>query len=172
MLVGNTKSVMKWLDLDEVEISISPQRPESTAMTAEPFYREPLSVIYPAEMELDDPLPVAQFARLPKVIREDGSLTLIKMNELLEGYPSGADYVAQLQGTTAVNEAVAAGLGVSLAPQRSAKAWLEAGSVRTCSLDGVDTHHDFYVVYSQQRHVNPAAIAFIESLRGSGDDSA
>jgi DNA-binding transcriptional LysR family regulator len=163
--VGNTEDVLEWLDLDETEVGVSPRKPTSKNLTSEPFFRERLVVLYPTAMELPDPLPVAQLAALPKVVREDGSLTLERMHELLAEYPSGTDFVAQLSGTTAVNEAVAAGLGVSLVPERSAKAWLDAGSVRACALDGVDLHHDFYVIYSQQRYVTPAARALIEHLR-------
>lgn len=167
--IGNTEEVLEWLDLDEVEIGISPRKPDSGNLTSEPFYLEPLVIVCPVAMDIPDPLPVATLAALPKVVREDGSLTLAKMNELLEGYPSGTDYVAQLEGTTAVNEAVAAGLGVSLVPERSARVWSQAGLVRTCELDGVSLHHELYLVYSQRRYVTPATRAFVEHLRqGAG----
>lgn len=167
--IGNTEEVLEWLDLDEVEIGISPRKPDSGNLTCEPFYREPLVVICPKSMDIPDPLPVATLATLPKVVREDGSLTLSKMNELLGEYAAGTDFVAQLDGTTAVNEAVAAGLGVSVVPERSAKVWLEAGLVRTCSLEGVSLHHDLYLVYSQRRYVTPATRAFVEHLRRGAD---
>lgn len=165
--VGNTEDVLEWLDLDDAEIGISPLRPATKHLTSEPFYRERLVVLYPAMMDLPDPLPVAQLAELPKVVREDGSLTLSKMQELLADHPSGTSYVAQVSGTTAINEAVAAGLGVSLVPERSAKAWLEAGSVGKCSVENAKLYHDFYVIYSQQRYMTPAARGFIEHLRRS-----
>lgn len=167
MRVGNTEDVLHWLELDEAEIGISPRRPEAKQLTCEPFYREPLVVLYPADMALPDPLPLAEFARLPKVVREDGSLTLALMAELLEDYPSGAEFVAQLSGTTAVNEAVAAGLGISLVPERSARTWLEAGSVRAGALEGVRAHHEYYAIYGQRRYVSPAALAFVEHLRAA-----
>lgn len=163
--VGNTEQVLEWLDVDDAEIGISPQRPVGKNLTSEPLYRERLVVLYPAGMDLPDPLPVARLAELPKIIREDGSLTLSKMQEVLAEHPSGATFVAQLSGTTAVNEAVAAGLGVSLVPERSAKAWIDAGSVGSCALEGVRIHHQFYVIYAQQRYITPAARAFIDHLR-------
>ncbi|HEY8455000.1 MAG TPA: LysR family transcriptional regulator [Actinopolymorphaceae bacterium] len=165
--VGNTEDVLEWLSLDEVEIGISPRKPDNGNLTAEPFYRERLIVIYPSHLDLPDPLPVETLAKLPKVAREDGSLTLAKMREVLDLVSSGTDFVAQLGGTTAVNEAVAAGLGVSLVPERSARAWLEAGSVRMCNLEGHRLYHSFYLLYSQQRYLTPAARAFIEHLRRS-----
>jgi DNA-binding transcriptional LysR family regulator len=166
MRVGNTEDALGWLDLDEVEIGISPQKPETKSLISEPFYRDPLVVIYPTDMDLPDPLPVAELAELPKVVREHGSLTLAKMSALLEDYPSGQAFVAQLSGTTAVNEAIAAGLGVSLVPARSAKPWIDAGLVLKSALEGEPRYHEFYVIYSQQRYVTPAARAFITHIRG------
>lgn len=165
--VGNTEDVLEWIDLDEAEIGISPRLPESRSLVVEPFYREPLVIICPAAMDLPDPLSLSSLARLPKVVREDGSLTLTKMQGLLEEHPSGTDFVAQFEGTTAVNEAVAAGLGVSLVPERSTKAWVAAGSVRTVELEGADLHHDFYLIYPKRRYVTPAGRALIDHLRAT-----
>lgn len=166
--VGNTEDVLELLDLDEVEVGISPHEPDSQKLASEPFYREPLVVISPASMDLPNPLPVARMAALPKVVREDGSLTHARMSQLLEDHPGGGEFVAQLSGTTAVNEAVAAGLGVSLVPQRSAKAWLEAGSIREHQLEGASLHHEFYLFYPHRRYIAPAARAFIDFARQSG----
>lgn len=165
--VGNTEDVMEWLDLDEVELGVTPRKPSTGNLVAEPFYTESLVVIAPAAMELPDPLPVERFAQLPLVIREEGSLTLARLHELLENRRSRMDYVAQLSGTTAVNEAVAAGLGVSLVPEYSAKAWVDSEMVRMFTLAGVSSSHYFYLVYSQQRYIAPATRAFIEYARTS-----
>lgn len=168
--VGNTEDVLDWLGIDEVEIGVSPRKPASGNLTAEPFYRERLIVICPSAMDLPEPLPVEQLAELPKVGREDGSLTLEKMRELLGDLPSGTDFIARFGGTTAVNEAVASGLGVSLVPERSAKAWLEAGSIQMRTLQDVQLHHSFFLLYPQQRYLTPAARALIEHLRRSTRD--
>jgi len=163
--ISNTDEVLRWLELDEVEIGICPSRPDSPNLVAEPFYRERLVVVHPAGMQLPDPLTPAEFAELPKVVREEGSLTLSKMRELLSPYQPDLEFVAQLAGTTAVNEAVAAGLGVSLVPERSARAWVEAGSVGVCAVAGVQPGHEFHLIYSQQRYITPAARALIEHFR-------
>lgn len=165
--VGNTEDVLEWLDVDDAEIGVSPQRPVTKNLLTEPFYRERLVVLAPAGIDLPNPLPVERLAELPKVVREPGSLTRTKMEELLVDFPNGADFVAELSGTTAVNEAVAAGLGVSVVPERSAKAWVEAGSAYKLDLEGVKLFHEFYVIYNQQRYITPAARAFIEHLRRS-----
>lgn len=167
-LVGNTDDVLEWLDVDEAEVGVAPRRPNSTrSLVCEPFYREPLVVICPADMELASEVSCAELAALPKVVREDGSLTLARLNELVGDYPSGSDYVVQLSGTTAVNEAVAAGAGVSLVPERSARAWVAAGSVRAVGLSDAKPTHSLYLIYSQKRYVTPAARALIDHLRRS-----
>lgn len=165
--VGNTEDVLTWLDLDECELGISPQKPSSGNLVAEDLYREQLVVIAPAAMQLPEPLPVHRLAKLPKVVRESGSLTWVKMSALLDAQDSGHDFVAQLTGTTAVNEAVAAGLGVSLVPERSAKAWLEAGSVRKVELERDTPYHQFYMVYAPRRYLSPAARAFTKHVRAA-----
>lgn len=165
--VGNTEEVLEWLDLDEAEVGVSPRRPTTKNLTAVPFYRERLVVIAPAAMDLADPLPLEDFAKLPKVVREEGSLTRVKMERLLADFADGCDFVAELSGTTAINEAVAAGLGISLVPARSAKAWEEAGSVDVLHLAGIKLFYENWVIFNQQRYITPAARAFIDHL-GSG----
>ena len=163
--VSNTEGVIGALESDDAELGIIPRRPQGRFLTAEPLYSEELVVIYPIAMDLPNPLPVADFSRLPKIAREEGSLTLSLMEEVLG---SGEHtLVAQLTGTTAVNEAVAAGLGVSLVPKRSAHAWVAAGSIATARLDGVQPRHNFDLVHSKQRYVTPAARALIEHFRSS-----
>lgn len=162
--IGNTEDVLRWIDLDEVEVGICPRRPTGSDLTAEPFYREALVVLHPAGMRLSDPVTSEQLRDLPKVVREDGSLTLARMREVLGDF----DFVAQVGGTTAVNEAVAAGLGISLVPERSAKAWLDAGLVGACRLADATLEHEFFVIYAQERYVPPAALAFIAHLRAAG----
>lgn len=163
MQVSNTEDVLGWLERDEAELGIIPQKPQVGYLICEPFYTEDLVIIYPTDLSLPDRLTIAEFAELPKVVREDGSLTLALMDDLLDD--NGGDYVAQLGGTTAVNEGVASGLGVSLVPERSAKAWVDAGSVGMSRLSDANPHHDFYLVYSQQRYITPANRALIEHLR-------
>ena len=165
--VGNTDEVLELLDRREIEIGVLPRNPDISNMRSDQFYREALIVIHPADMELPDPIGVEELSTLPKVVREAGSLTRARMHELLDEYPTGHAFVAQLSGTTAVNEAVAAGLGVSLVPERSAKAWLDSGAVHQCAVADVDLYHDFNIFYSEQRYLTPAAQALVDHLLAS-----
>src|SRR5699024_158218 len=119
-------------------------------------------VLAPSTFEVPDPLEVDAFAALPVIAREEGSLTLSMLNELLSEH--SVEYVAQLSGTTAVNEAVAAGLGVSLVPERSSHVWRRSGAVTVSRLIDHRPRHEFHLVHSTQRYLTPATRALIKHL--------
>ena len=119
-------------------------------------------VLAPSSLELPDVIDVDAFAGLPLIAREEGSLTLSIMNELLTEHT--VEYVSQLGGTTAVNEAVASGLGVSLVPVRSARPWLRAGAVTISRLADEQPQHQFHLVHSTQRYITPATKALTHHL--------
>ncbi|WP_020390475.1 LysR family transcriptional regulator [Kribbella catacumbae] len=161
--VSNTDHVWSLVEADEAELAVTPLQPLSRELTYEPFSTDDLVVVAPAGMELPDPLTVAALAELPLVTREEGSLTLNQQQELLRSYDTTV--VAQLSGTTAVNEAVAAGTGVSLVPESAVRAWVDAGLVSIRRLSDAAPKHDYFLVYSPQRYLTPATRALIEHLR-------
>lgn len=163
--VGNTDDVFSWLWGDEVELTVSPLLPGSTNLHSEKLYEEPLVVICPANMELPEPLSVQRMRNLPMVAREDGSATLRRMWELLGLDDDHDGIVARLTGTTAVNEAVAAGLGVSLVPEYSAGPWLRSGVVRRHTVNGVSARHDFHLSRRRGHDFTPAVHAFVAHMR-------
>lgn len=160
--VSNTEDVAALVERDEAELAITPRRPNSAELESEPFYTEDLVVLAPSSLELPDVIDVDAFAGLPLIAREEGSLTLSIMNELLTEHT--VEYVSQLGGTTAVNEAVASGLGVSLVPVRSARPWLRAGAVTISRLADEQPQHQFHLVHSTQRYITPATKALTHHL--------
>jgi len=165
LLVGNTDTVVEWLDQGEVEIGVSPREKTTPAVSSELFHTEPLIVIYPPDLDLPDPLPPEDFSRLPLVARETGSLTGRKLAESIRAYSRDLDMsVVQLDGTTAVIEGVAAGLGASLVPERSAKAWIEAEMVKGTRLLGQNPCHHYFI-HTRTKFVPPATRAFVAHLR-------
>ena len=119
-------------------------------------------MLAPSRLALPDVIDIDAFASLPVIAREEGSLTLSIMNELLASHT--VEYVAQLGGTTAVNEAVASGLGVSLVPVRSSRPWMRAGGVTISRLVDEQPQHEFHLVHSTQRYITPATRALITHL--------
>lgn len=163
MDVSNTEDVLGRVLRDEADLAITPRPPDTTDLVSVQLYSEDLVVISPAGLGLPEEISQDLFASLPLVVREEGSLTLTVMDELLA--EREVEYVAHLGGTTAVNEAVAAGLGVSLVPEHSTRSWVHSGAVRISRLAGTTLRHHFHVVHSAQRYLTPAAKAAIGHLQ-------
>lgn len=167
--VSNTEDVAELVERDEAELAITPRRPSTTELESERFYTEDLVVLAPSALDLAPEIDVDALAGLPLIAREEGSLTLTILNQLLANHT--VEYVAQLSGTTAVNEAVASGLGVSLVPERSGHPWLQAGSVTISRIAGHRPQHRFHLVHSTQRYITPATRALINHLHRWGVDN-
>ncbi len=164
--IGNSEEVFGWLDEERFDIGVTALPSTEPSLTSRRFFEDELCLIAPPKMEdLPDRVTVEEFARLPKIAREPGSATLESMLNLLGGGSAdGRDFVAQMDGATMVNEAVAAGIGVGLVPRSSAQPWLESGRVRCLELDLEPLVHTFYLVYRAERYVSPPARAFLSLL--------
>ncbi|WP_432975091.1 LysR family transcriptional regulator [Dactylosporangium sp. CA-233914] len=163
--IGNTTELAGWIEAGDIEIAVGPRPRNIPGLASDLLYREFLIVVRPAGMEVPEPVPVETLARLPKVIREEGSFSLSVMRNLVGGLPGGSQYVAQLRGSTAVNEAVAAGLGVALVPATTARPWLAAGAVRACTLAGDRAlFNDFFLSW-RSNGLAPLARAFTSYLQ-------
>ena len=163
--VGNTERVWEMAENDEAELAVTTAQPPTTRkLNAEPFVRDDLVLLCPSRMDVSDRVSADDLAGMRLVLREEGSLTLTVLRQLLEG--RDLRVAAQLSGTAAVNEAVAAGVGVSLVPESSVGAWLAAGSVTIRRLQGVELKHDYVLAYSPSRFQTSAASALLDHLRG------
>jgi len=161
--VSNTEEALAFVEGDEAELAVVPARPEGRDLEWEPLCDEDLIVLSPRELELPAVITLDRFATLPLIAREEGSLTLGLMNELLA--ERDVSYVAHLAGTTAINEAVAAGLGASLVPEWSSRPWIGGGEVRVSRLDQLQPRHAFSLVHFSRRYVTPATRALLGALR-------
>ncbi|MBP2356101.1 DNA-binding transcriptional LysR family regulator [Kribbella aluminosa] len=163
MNVSNTEDVWGLVERDEAEVAVTPLRPLTRDLTCEPFFADDLVVALPRDRAAADPITVGEFATLPLVAREDGSMTSVVMQDLLEPYETNV--VARLSGTTAVNEAVAAGAGASLVPLSSIRVWRDAGLVTVRRLVQATPRHHYFLVHSHSRYLTPATRALIDHLR-------
>ncbi|SDT32218.1 LysR family transcriptional regulator [Microlunatus soli] len=167
--VANTDRVWEMLDNDEAELAITTEQPPKTRrLTAEPFVADGLVLVAPVGWELPDPVTPEVFAELPLVLREEGSLTLTVLRRLLGDHePTVA---AQLTGTAAVNEAVAAGVGISLVPESSVDAWQRAATIAVHRWADLELHHDYVLVHASSRFQSAATSALLTHLRAWADE--
>lgn len=164
--VGNTASVLDLLRANEVEVGVCGRSAPTSEFQSRPFYVDPMIIIAAPGFVDSDTLDLQEFASMPKILREHGSSTSIRMEELLDEMGSQArdSIVARVEGTIALNECVAAGMGISLVPHRSAELMIRDGSLTTLRLDGFDWTTTFHVVYPKRRFLSAIAKAFLATF--------
>lgn len=109
-----------------------------------------------------------ELRRLPFVLREQGSGTRFMFERALAGRglePGDLRVVAELGSTTAVKEAVKAGVGVSVLSRLAVEDDLAAGRVRLVEMEDLPgLERAFFAVTHRDRAVSPLAHAFLEFL--------
>ncbi|HSL83748.1 MAG TPA: selenium metabolism-associated LysR family transcriptional regulator [Thermoanaerobaculia bacterium] len=111
-----------------------------------------------------------ELRQIPFVLREPGSGT----RHMLEGALSGLGVslrdlrvVAELGSTTAVKEAIKAGMGVSVLSRLAVRADLETGLLREITVRGLqDMERSLFAVVHAERALSPLSQVFLEFLAG------
>ena len=104
----------------------------------------------------------------PFVIRETGSGTLKIMAECMNMSDSeitkSFKIVARLGSSTAVKEAIKAGLGISVLSSRAIDTELKAGLIKTVKIDGISMKRHFYLIRDRRRTASPPCQALLDFL--------
>ncbi|MFP3940647.1 MAG: selenium metabolism-associated LysR family transcriptional regulator [Acidobacteriota bacterium] len=111
-----------------------------------------------------------ELRRLPFVLREQGSGTRFMFERALAERDLSPELrvVAELGSTTAVKEAVKAGVGVSVLSRLAVEDDLAAGRVRLVEMEALPgLERAFYAVTHRNRAVSPLARTFLDFLPGS-----
>ncbi len=113
-------------------------------------------------------VPVAELLGEPFVLREPGSGTRNRFERALtEAAGTRLDalrVVAQLGTSTAVKEAVRAGLGLSVLSARALETEVSCGLLARARLEGLDLTRRFHLVTDRRRTLSPAARALADYL--------
>lgn len=119
------------------------------------------------EIELEELL------KEPFILREKGSGTLRVMADYLRKYirfPDDLNVVARLGSSTAIKEAVKAGVGISVISVRAIKTELKAGLISALRIKGIKMIRYFYLIWDNRRAQSPVAKAFIKFIEGEKDE--
>lgn len=120
--------------------------------------------------ERDDVSP-EDLREAPLILREEGSGTRLRLERALEEKGLLLDdfrVVLELSSTSAVKEAVKAGLGLSFLSDLAVHTEQRAGLVRVVPVAGLGAmERRFFVVHDQRRVISPVARAFLEHVEGT-----
>lgn len=99
------------------------------------------------------------------ILREAGSATRQVFEQALRGQKVEIEIGMELDSTEAIKWAVTEGLGVSVVSKYAVKKEVKVSLLSMKRIQGLRLHRPLHIVYHGQRHLPPAARAFLELLR-------
>lgn len=157
--VGNSQRVLDMLARHTAEIGLCTRPSERPRLESQPLYLEPLILVHASGADAPAAVDRDWLHSRRMVLREPGSATRERMLALV-GEGSAPEPVV-MEGTTAVNEAVARGLGWSLVPARAAVGWLDDGRLRRLETELPLPSHEYHVISNSGLARSPAAKSFL-----------
>ena len=136
--------------------------PEQIPHVAEPFLPDELVLVARPAHPLVRPRGSGPIGWLeePFIFREAGSGTRLNAEEFLRQRGIAVPVGLELGDTSAVKEAVAAGLGIALLSRHAIRMELALGRLVVFDVRGLPLRRQWYVVHRENRRLSRAAVAF------------
>lgn len=170
--IHDSRAVVERVRDGRLELGVVGARIDGGELEFQELAVDRLILVAPPERRwnLDPEVRLDELEKIPFVMREVGSGTRLQLERALAGRGMAADrlrVVAELGSTTAVKEAVKAGLGVSVLSRLAVRTELEAGLLRAVALPELDAlTRSFFSVVHTGRALSPLAEAFRDFLAG------
>jgi DNA-binding transcriptional LysR family regulator len=146
----------------EVDLVIMGRVPERIPHEAAPFLLDELVLIASRSHPLASARDIGaeRLAREPFIFREAGSGTRLNAEEFLRRRRIATPARLELGDTSAVKEAVAAGLGIALLSRHAIRMELALGRLAVLDVHGLPLRRQWYIVHRQGQRLSRAALAF------------
>lgn len=169
--VHGSAEVLERIRAGEGDLGVVGNRDEEAGLSYAPLWGDRVLLYAAPGSGLEAPLSLSGLRRVPLVLREEGSGTRRTVERALAavGVPAAElVVVGEFGSTTAVKEAVKAGIGAGFLSE-AAVAWeTRAGALVAVPVEGFPpVERRFHAVWDGQRHMPPAAQSFLEVLTRS-----
>lgn len=165
--VADTEEILAALTAHEVEAAVVGREVEDPRLVGRVIGEDELLLVVAAVDPLagrpDDSVPAKDLADRMFVLREEGSVTRLVVEEGLRTAGIEARVALELGSNAAVVGAVAAGAGVGVVPRRTL---VSQPAVRPLSVRGLRFRRPFVLVVERGRALSPAAEAFVALCAG------
>lgn len=141
--------------------------PRSPVLHAEAYLEDHLAVICPVNgrFRQGQLLSLEEFLRQPVLLREPGSGTREKFDQVLAAAGVSVTPLWEATSTTALINAVIHGLGISVLPYRMVLGPLERGLVVSVTVEGLDFTRMFHLLWHRNKFLTPLAKTFMQLVR-------
>lgn len=171
IMIGDSSEIETRVLEGELELGVIGSKGRHQALIYAPLWEDELLVIVPADHHLagQKELTLETLFKEPFIQREIGSGTLEILEDALQGAEKGGslplNVVARFGTSTAVKEAIKAGLGISVLSWRAVETELAGGVLKALRVEGVTMQRRFYLIRDRRRTASPLCQALLDFLR-------
>jgi len=166
--IGDSGKITDMILRHELLCGLVGARMESKKLDYYPVVEDDLVLVAAPEVLTKSSIEPGELGGLPFILRESGSGTRKKMEEFMVTAGinlADLDVVATLGSSSAVKEALKAGLGVSILSNLAVKQDLQSGALRKTTIKGLDMRREFFLVQHKKRSLPAHYQAFCDYLR-------
>lgn len=152
------------VDLTEnrLDLALLEGAPQQPSLCSQAYMDDRLVVIVPPDSPLERILDRETFCRQPFLLRERGSGTREEFERVMGTAGLSVTPLWEASSTTALVNAVIAGLGIAVLPYRMVVGPLERGLIALRQVDGLCFSRRFRIVHHKDKLITPLARDFME----------
>ena len=168
ILVSDSSVVMDQVRAGDVDLGLVGARPADPQLQYETLWSDRLVLVVPAQHRYAGRKRVRpqELEQDPFIMRESGSGSRRLMEDVLAGQQIKlSPATITLGSTTAVKEAVIAGLGITLLSERAVRKEVQAGELAAVPIEGLRFERNFLLITHRKRTRSPLCRRFIDYLR-------
>lgn len=168
--IADSRAIVARILAGELELGIVGAPSGDRNAVQEPLIEDRLHLVVPAGHRWAGRrrVPLERLAAEPFIVRESGSGTLSALEQSLQRAGSQMrrlKIVAEMGSTTAVIQAIKAGVGVSILSGLAVQDERKAGRLYALDVQGLDLKRAFYLTRHRRRTASPLGEAFARFLR-------
>jgi DNA-binding transcriptional LysR family regulator len=162
LVLGNREQLIKWLDVNEVDIAIMGRPPKELQSRAEPFAAHPHVFVSSPQHALAgrDHLTAEDLRDYEFIVRELGSGTRVAMEKFFADARVEPRLSMELNSNETLKEAVKAGLGLGFLSLHTIHSELKHNEISILDIEATPVIRAWNVVHTRAKMLSPAAEAF------------
>jgi len=170
LLVGNSKKVVEMLNSGTIDVGLIEGEVNRQKIVMERLAEDELVLIMPPSHPLAGrkDIPVAELAREPFIIREDGSGTRQMIEKHLSKHgltPQNMNISLILGSTEAIKGAVEQGMGISMVSEWAVRRETEVGSLAKGRFQELKVSRHFSIVHGKNGYLSHMFETFMEYIK-------
>ncbi len=167
--IGSTDYIHSKLLRNEADLGFVGRELEDSLLACEPYKPDRLLVVAAPTHHLvqKEHVEIVDLTREPFIMREPGSATRALAEAELKKLGISLQIAMELGSPEAVKQAVAAGLGLTIASEHSVNWEVASDRLAIVQVNGLSVQRQLYLAYLKGKPVSPAAQAFVDLVKGS-----